>query len=150
MGYSVNIFTLASGRYGKDIAATPERQRKVLDKLGLDDESFQRETGLPINAYTGAELQGYLLNGKRGIAGFLDRFHEGRDAQGGRVDGSQDRGRESSGQDVSFAMGQARMADVSRSKNGEAIPIKVLSEYRDLDTMRYARVESANAPIEAF
>lgn len=79
------FFTMASGRYTKDMAAPAERQAAVLDKVGLDAVAFKRATGFAISTYTGAELQGYILNGNPGIRGFLDRFHEGRVPGGSRV-----------------------------------------------------------------
>lgn len=44
--------------------------------------AFEHAKGPGISAYTGAEFQGYLLNGVQEIQGFLDRFHEGRSANG--------------------------------------------------------------------
>jgi hypothetical protein len=68
------IFAIASGRYSKAIAATPEKIRPALDKAGVSAEEFQRATGLPIERFTGAELHAYTLNGGRGLAGFRRRF----------------------------------------------------------------------------
>ncbi len=83
-----HIFTLAASRYGKDMAVPKARQQAVLDRLGMDGASFQRATGLPIEAYTGSELQGFiLLRGNPGIQSFLNRFHEGRNAQDSRLGG---------------------------------------------------------------
>jgi len=82
---SEHIFTMASGRYTKDVAATPEKQKAALDKMGVDAASFERATGTPINAFTGAELHGYTLNGKPGIAGFLARFDATGISGGSRV-----------------------------------------------------------------
>ena len=68
------IATLASGRYTKDVAASPEKQKAVLDKTGVNAAEFERATGHPINAFTGAELQAYILNGAKGIDSFTKRF----------------------------------------------------------------------------
>jgi hypothetical protein len=105
---SQNIFTIATGRYGKDMAATPERQQATLDRMGLDRASFEDATGYPIEAYTGAELQGYLLGrGDPGIQGFLDRFHEGGNQRGAQVV------RQTDGGEVKFSLAPRSLASVA-------------------------------------
>jgi hypothetical protein len=76
------IFSIASGRYTKDIAAPPARVQKALDKIGLTEEEFEREFATKINSFTGAELQAYILNGAAGVDGFRKRFIGGTSQQG--------------------------------------------------------------------
>ena len=112
-----HIATFASGRYGKSMAATEEKQQKALAKVGLSAEAFARETGLPIQAYTGAEIQAYLLNGIPGIEGFRARFHADQSGAG-----SQGSARVLSGADplsqgeFSFSISHARQLDALVAK----------------------------------
>lgn len=80
-----HIFSIASGRYTKNIAATTEQITRALDKVGMSEEEFQRATGIPIQAFTGAELAAYSLNGARGIEGFALRFDVGGNTGSGSM-----------------------------------------------------------------
>lgn len=68
------VFSIASGRYSKALAPTPAIIQAALDKAGVSADQFTRETGIPIERFTGAELRAYTLNGARGIDGFRRRF----------------------------------------------------------------------------
>jgi hypothetical protein len=105
-----HIFALASGRYTKDVAATPEKQQSALDKMGVDSTILERDTGTPINAFTGAELHGYTLNGKPGIAGFLDRFDAKGISRSARLLRGSDTGL--SQDSSSFSLGPAQVAGI--------------------------------------
>jgi hypothetical protein len=95
-----HIFSIASGRYTKNIAASDEQITRALDKVGMSEEEFQRATGIPIQAFTGAELAAYSLNGARGIEGFALRFDvKGNTGSGSMVPGSD------AGLDPSFSLG---------------------------------------------
>ena len=84
-----HIFSIASGRYTKNIAATTEQITRALDKVGMSEEEFQRATGIPIQAFTGAELAAYSLNGAKGIEGFALRFDvKGNTGSGSMVPGA--------------------------------------------------------------
>jgi len=87
-----HIFSIASGRYTKNIAATTEQITRALDKVGMSEEEFQRATGIPIQAFTGAELAAYSLNGARGIEGFALRFDVGGNTGSGSMVPSADAG----------------------------------------------------------
>jgi hypothetical protein len=80
-----HIFSIASGRYTKNIAASTEQITRALDKVGMSEEEFQRATGIPIQAFTGAELAAYSLNGARGIEGFALRFDVGGNTGSGSM-----------------------------------------------------------------
>jgi hypothetical protein len=68
------VFAIASGRYTKALAPRPAQITAALDKVGTTSEQFERETGIPIDRFTGAELAAYALNGARGLEGFRRRF----------------------------------------------------------------------------
>jgi len=69
--------TLATGRYGPELAPTRELMDGLLDKAGLDARQFEAELGYPPNALTGAEIRSFLRNGARGIDGARARFFAG-------------------------------------------------------------------------
>lgn len=89
------------------MVANPEKQHSGLDQLGMKAVAFERATGEPIEAYTGAELQGFLLErGSPGIEKFLARFHAERVRGSAQVDDGAD------GENVaSFSIGTKAFAD---------------------------------------
>lgn len=101
------VFTIASGRYSKALAPTPAIMAAALDKAGVSAGQFERETGLPIERFTGAELRAYTLNGARGIDGFRQRFSLTAGRPGARMGTPADRageGREVSGETLSITL----------------------------------------------
>jgi hypothetical protein len=71
------VFTAASGRYGKELAAPAERQAAALENGDMTAEVFRSVFGIEISRFTGAELRAYLINGGSGRSGFADRFFAG-------------------------------------------------------------------------
>ena len=79
--------TLATGRYGPELAPTRELIDGLLDKAGVDARQFEEELGYPPSALTGAEIRSFLRNGARGIDGARARFFAGgAEATPGRPD----------------------------------------------------------------
>jgi hypothetical protein len=80
----------------------------------MSEEEFQRATGIPIQAFTGAELAAYSLNGARGIEGFALRFDVGGNTGSGSMVPGAD-----AGIDTSFSIGRSNeRLDGTATTNG--------------------------------
>lgn len=106
-----HIFSIASGRYTKNIAASAEQITRALDKVGMSEEEFQRAIGIPIQAFTGAELAAYSLNGARGIEGFALRFDVRGNTGSGSILPSAD-----AGLDAAFSLGHATVTPTASTR----------------------------------
>ena len=145
-----HIFSIASGRYTKNIAATTEQITRALDKVGMSEEEFQRATGIPIQAFTGAELAAYSLNGARGIEGFALRFDvKGNTGSGSMVPGAD------AGLDTSLSLGPAAFARLEQAIAAKmtAAPderAEYYSRVRDRTAATQQRLEDMDNGIGVF